>query len=119
MKIRIPRKIKFRLEKKYITLSMAIIILTVVFLGSAAMIKNYKERKQLRDKQEECASFTEYLNNEVLPLTQNSNVTDCSCVYSPQKISEEITGNCLCSCKLYDENGTLIDDDWNPLFSTV
>lgn len=118
MKIRIPKKFKFKIEKKYFKLLLGIIILSIVFLGSGFMIKKYMEKRKYEQGVRECELFTEYVNEEVLPLT-TANVTDCTCTYSPQKISEEITGNCLCSCKLYYPNGTLKDADWNPLFSKV
>jgi hypothetical protein len=122
MKIRIPRKIelKLNLDKAKDVFSLigfaffALLTLTGLVYG----IRYYRYEVFVKEKEEQCQVFTEYLKEEVLPLTE-ANVSDCNCRYAYEEVGQGVVSNCLCSCKLYDENGTLIDNDWNPLFSVV
>lgn len=120
MKIKIPRELKFNFEKfKTVFSFIGFALFTILTIGGIAYgINYYKYEIYAEEKEAECQTFTQYLNDEVLPLT-TSNITNCECHFSNQDVGSGITSNCLCSCKLYDENGTLIDNDFNPLISTI
>lgn len=122
MKIKIPRKLelKFDLEKaKNVFSIIGFLLFTLLTLtGLVYGIKYYKYEVYVKDKEAQCVVFTDYLNDEVLPYT-TVNVSDCNCHYAYEEVGEGVVSNCVCSCKLYNENGTLIDSDWNPLFSVV
>lgn len=120
MKLRIPTRLK--IEKKQIVSTLKTLALlavfTAVFVG-VVYISNYLKYKTIYESRNaQCLNFTNYLETEVLPLT-TANVTDCSCTFNPVDTGTNTESMCLCSCKLYDENGTLIDEDWNPLFSVA
>jgi len=117
MKFKIPKKLKInkkKLETTFYIFLGIIIFSTVMYLVISSKIQDYVEQKE-----QECKIFEYYLNNEVLNLT-TANISDCECHYANVKIN--ITGmqsTCSCSCLLYDENGTLINDNFMPLFGTI
>ncbi|VVB75270.1 Uncharacterised protein [Candidatus Tiddalikarchaeum anstoanum] len=117
MKIKIPKRIK--VDKDKIRTALYIMLFAAISIGALYGILyliqflRYKTIYETRNAQ--CVEFTTYLNEEVLPQS-TANVTDCSCHF--ENVNVGIADPmCLCSCKLYDQNGTLIDDDWNPMFS--
>lgn len=122
MKIKIPRKIelKFNLEKAKNVFSLLgfTFFLLLTLTGLVYGIRYYRYEVYVKEKEAQCQVFTDYLKQEVLPLTE-ANLTGCTCHYAYEDVGEGVVSNCLCSCRLYDENGTLIDSDWNPLFSTI
>ncbi|PJA22468.1 hypothetical protein COX58_02145 [archaeon CG_4_10_14_0_2_um_filter_Archaea_38_6] len=122
MKIKIPRKLelKFNLEKaKNVFSFIGFVLFSALTLsGIVYGIQYARYEIYIKDKEEQCQTFTQYLNDEVLSYT-TANVTDCNCHYANTDVGKNIVSNCLCSCKLYDENGTIIDEYWNPLFSTI
>lgn len=122
VKIRIPRriKLKFNIDKvKNVFSIIGFIFFSVLALsGIVYGINRIKYTNLFEQREAQCVQFTEFINEEVLPLT-TANVTDCDCHFANVDVGTDFTSNCLCSCILYDENGTLIDADWNPLFSTL
>ncbi|MBN1923230.1 MAG: hypothetical protein JW791_00540 [Nanoarchaeota archaeon] len=122
MKLKIPRKLdlKFDLEKVKNAFSIIgfVLFIGLTLSGVVYGIRYFRYEVYADEKEAECAVFTDYLNREVLPLTE-ANITDCDCHYAYENVGKGIVSNCLCSCNLYDENGTLIDNDWNPLFSSI
>ena len=123
MRIKIPRKLelKVNLEKAKNVFSFigVFLFLLLSFTGIVYGVRYTFYQSYAEEKQEQCQVFTAYLNDEVLPLTE-ANVTGCNCNFDPnEELGSQIDSQCLCSCVLYDANGTLIDEDWNPLFSTI
>lgn len=117
MKKKIPKKVK--INKKKLEKISYIILGIIIFSTATYLIISSKINEYVEQKEQECKIFEYYLNTEVLNLT-TANVTDCICYYVNAKLN--ITGaqsNCACSCTLYDENGTLITHDFNPLFGTI
>ncbi len=119
MKIRIPKKIRISKStiKDYVLLFLFIVGISATFFGIVYGIRYVKYKAYAEAKEKECQQFTIFLNKEVLPKT-NGTVRDCECHYKNIDVGK-FNVNCLCSCKLYDENGTLIDDDWNPVFTSI
>jgi hypothetical protein len=60
-------------------------------------------------------TWQNYINNEVIGLMTEYNVTNCNCFYENIETINELETKCVCSCELYDLNGTLITNDFRPL----
>jgi len=63
-------------------------------------------------------TWQDYINGEVVAQMTEYNATNCKCFYENIYTADQLASMCLCSCELYDLNGTLITDDFRPLFSS-
>ena len=122
MKIKIPRRLELKLNLKKAKDTFSVIGFALFCLltltGLVYGIRYVRYQSYYEEKEAECQLVSDYLNDEVLPLA-TMNVSDCSCHYANEDFGGEIIPNCLCSCELYDMNGTLIDDEWYLLLSTL
>lgn len=116
-----------RLSKKDLkSIVRFVIVLGVIFLVSYGI---YSLLKFNSDKKWEAAfnemngycnsTWQDYINGEVVNLMTEYNATNCKCFYENQYTMEQLASICLCSCELYYLNGTLITDDFRPLFSAI
>jgi hypothetical protein len=117
--IRISKKVLRRIIKIAIILIIVGLVSYIVY----SLIENYKLKmweKAVIERNMYCNStWQEYINEEVIVQMTEYNASDCKCFYENHYTMEKLASVCICSCMLYDLNGTLITDDFRPLFSAI
>ncbi|MFA5333411.1 MAG: hypothetical protein WC376_02865 [Candidatus Nanoarchaeia archaeon] len=121
------KKTTIRLSKKSLRkLVKVIIVLFFVLLvsyGFYLLIDSYRLKKWAETVVERnlyCnTTWQDYINEEVVLQMTEYNATDCKCFYENHYTMDKLASICICSCMLYDLNGTLITDDFRPLFSAI
>ena len=88
-----------------------------------SLVENYRLKmwdKAVMERNKYCNStWQDYINEEVIVQMTEYNASDCKCFYENHYTMDKLAPVCICSCKLYYLNGTLISDDFRPLFSAI
>lgn len=117
--IRISKKALRRIAKVVIVL----LIISLISYGVYSLVDNYKMKEWAAVTEERnlyCnTTWQDYINEEVVVQMTEYNATDCKCRYENHYTMDSLASLCICSCMLYDLNGTLITDDFKPLFSAI
>ena len=84
------------------------------FLGQSRINEVINERNLYCN-----TTWQDYINTEVVTQMTSYNATNCRCFYENQYTMDKLASICLCSCDLYELNGTFIMHDFRPLFSAI
>jgi hypothetical protein len=109
--------------KKAAKIGIILVVILLISYGIFLLIEEYRQRQWAQTVIERnlyCnTTWQDYINNEVVVQMTEYNATNCRCFYENQYTMEELASVCLCSCDLYYLNGTLITNDFRPLFSAI
>jgi hypothetical protein len=117
--IKISKKTLRRIAKVVIVL----FIISLVSYGIYGLLEDYKMKQWAVVTEERnfyCnTTWQDYINEEVVVQMTEYNATDCKCFYENYYTMDKLSSICICSCMLYELNGTLITDNFRPLFSAI
>ena len=109
--------------KKIIRVSIFIILISLICYTISSSIKSYKDKRVQEEaiiRNAYCnTTWQDYINNEVVNQTTEFIVNNCKCYYENQYTLDQLESMCLCSCELYELNGTPITNEFKSLFSLI
>jgi hypothetical protein len=116
-------KLSKKALRKIAKIGIVLLIVLLVSYGFYLLIEEYRQRQWAHTVIERnlyCnTTWQDFINNEVVLQMTEYNATNCKCYYENQYVMEKLASVCVCSCELYYLNGTLITNDFRPLFSAI
>ncbi|MDD2678397.1 MAG: hypothetical protein PHT91_00305 [Candidatus Nanoarchaeia archaeon] len=116
-------KISKKLLKKIKNTAIIILIIALIswlIYSSISSILEKQLAKTLYERNLYCnTTWQDYVNEEVVVQMTEYIAKNCRCFYENIYTMDQLASMCVCSCELYDLNGTLISNDFRPLFSAI
>ena len=116
-------KKSIKISKKTIRIWRTILILLIIGAISYSIFNYFKEQRIsqiINERNHYCnTTWQDYINNEVAPQMTQYVANNCKCAYENIYTMEELSSICVCRCDLYHLNGTLITNNFTPLFSAI